>query len=78
MGINKVSQNTLNPSLLLALAGAYCPSKERCVAKPESYEERKARREAEITGLKEALEILESSWVATARPVEKRDSRMSG
>merc|ERR1719401_1959151 len=27
--------------------------KERCVAKPETYEERKSRREAEITGLKE-------------------------
>jgi len=38
----------------------YAKLKERCVAKPESYEERKSRREAEINGFKEALSVLEN------------------
>merc|ERR1719345_12513 len=45
---------------LSAVLDYYSKIKERCVAKPESYEERKARREAEVKGLKEALQILES------------------
>jgi len=36
---------------------------EKCVAKPEPYAERKAKREAEIAGLKQALQILEGEAV---------------
>jgi len=45
---------------LSAVLDYYGKIKERCIAKPESYEERKARRESEINGLKEALSVLES------------------
>jgi len=44
---------------LSAVLDYYAKIKGRCIAKPESYEERKARREAEVQGLKEALTILE-------------------
>jgi len=47
-------------SELEAVLEYYAKIKERCIAKPETYEERKARREAEINGLKEALSILEN------------------
>merc|ERR1719169_131927 len=45
---------------LEAVLEYYAKIKERCIAKPETYEQRKARREAEIAGLKEALSILEN------------------
>jgi chromosome segregation ATPase len=45
---------------LSAVLDYYAKLKDRCVAKPETYEERKARRAAEISGLKQALEILEN------------------
>merc|ERR1719488_82036 len=45
----------------LAAVNEYLKELEgRCIAKAESYSERKARREAEINGLKEALTILDN------------------
>jgi len=44
--------------------------KEKCVAKPESYAEKKARREAEIAGLKDAMEILENEAALLQRQVK--------
>jgi len=45
----------------------YSKIRERCVAQPEAYETRKARRESELAGLKEALSILEGEAVFAQR-----------
>merc|ERR1719450_2059045 len=48
----------------------------RCVAKPDSYEERKKRRDAEIAGLKEALEILSNEAALLQRHTSRKMLRV--
>merc|ERR1719253_2370452 len=62
---------------LAAVMEYYGQIKERCIAKPETYEERKARREAEIAGLKEALSILENEAAFIQRKHRMRGSRFA-
>merc|ERR1719436_128396 len=52
---------------LAAVMEYYGKVKDQCIAKPETYEQRKARREAEIAGLKEALSILENETAFVQR-----------
>jgi len=54
-------------SELSAVLDYYGKIKDRCIAKPETYAARKARREAEITGLKQALSILEDETALVQR-----------
>jgi len=61
---------------LAAVMEYYGKLKERCVAKPETYEERKKRREAEISGLKEAMNILDNETAALLQ--RKRRGNMRG
>merc|ERR1712078_175308 len=62
---------------LAAVMEYYGQIKERCIAKPETYEERKARREAEIAGLKDALSILENEAAFLQRKHRMRGARFS-
>jgi len=45
----------------------YDQLKGRCIAKPETYEQKKQRREAEVAGLKEALSVLENETTFVQR-----------
>jgi len=57
--VNELSADrSSTDSELTAVLEYYGKVKERCIAKPEAYEERAARRQQEIQGLKEALSIL--------------------
>jgi len=59
---------------LTAVVSALDKLNEMCVAKAEPYAEKKARRESEIAGLKEALEILEGE-AAFIQKASKRTLR---
>jgi len=71
----KVSDRDGLNNELSAVLEYYAKVKERCIAKPETYEERKKRREAEIAGLKEALNVLENETVFIQRARKVRSMR---
>jgi len=61
-------------SELSAVNGYYTKLQGRCVAKPTPYEEKKKAREAEIAGLKEALNVLENEAALVQRGTKSRRS----
>merc|ERR1719401_606174 len=61
------SDRETNDAELSAVLEYYAKIKDRCIAKPETYAERKRRREEEISGLKEALRILEDETAFVQR-----------
>merc|ERR1712217_83080 len=64
---------------LAAVNEYYAKIKDRCIAKPETYEERQRRRAAEIKGLKEALAILndETAFVQRRKQGALRGHQLS-
>merc|ERR550514_363261 len=62
---------------LASVNSYYTKLQGRCVAKPVSYEERKKARDAEIAGLKEALNVLENE-AALVQSGKKSGRNMRG
>merc|ERR1719245_1078575 len=60
---------------LSAVLEYYGKVKSRCIAVPETYAERKARREAEIQGLKVALNVLETETAAVHKALWLQNRR---
>merc|ERR1712032_1003051 len=63
---------------LAAVNEYYAKIKDRCIAKPETYEERQRRRSEEIKGLKEALRVLEGEAVFVQRKQKGRRASFLG
>merc|ERR1719356_1154562 len=73
--VNELSADrTSTDSELTAVLEYYGKVKERCIAKPETYEQRAARRQQEIKGLKEALSILNDETAGAFLQSRKRGS----
>merc|ERR1719326_14218 len=71
-GVTELSSDRQGAQAELDAVLEYLESlKKQCIAVPETYAESKARREAEISGLKEALTILESETAL----IQKRSRR---
>merc|ERR1719190_268062 len=76
--VNELSADRASASAELASVMEYYGQvKERCIAKPETYEERQAKRQDEVKGLKEALQILETETVFMQRKRRGRNMRGS-
>merc|ERR1712113_590162 len=65
-GEYSADRDTAN-SELSAVLDYYGKIKDRCIARPETYAARNSRREAEISGLKQALSILEDETALVQR-----------
>merc|ERR550537_1506203 len=65
-------------SELASVNSYYTKLQGRCVAKPTSYEEKKKARDAEIAGLKEALEVLENEAALVQRGKAQGRRNMRG
>merc|ERR1719437_50368 len=66
------ADRTSTDSELNAVLEYYGKVKDRCIAAPETYEERASRRQAEIKGLKEALAILNDETAPSLLQGRKR------